>query len=116
MTDLAVDPLNTAIIGARCPENHVATVAEILDDAGPVSAALVNHAFAMITSATTTAWLLRSHSNQPLTHDQFHDLVRNRHFGQVFRRVIEVRADYDWIGDIVENITAALAEDPQLNP
>ncbi|MFJ6136444.1 hypothetical protein [Kitasatospora sp. NPDC092286] len=114
MTVAAIGSLNFSIIEMRCPESHIDAVINTLNDADPTPA-VINNAFSMVATASTVAWVMRRADNQALTYHQFRDLVRARYFGDLFRHAISIGADFDQIGDLAERITAALAEDPQLN-
>ncbi|MDY0811408.1 hypothetical protein [Kitasatospora purpeofusca] len=107
--------LSVGIAEIRGPEHHLFAILDAIDSADCISAGLVSNGFCMVEHAISVGWGIRPDSFGALTFRQFHDLVRDRYYADLYRHALAIRADYERIGEVVADIAVALLNDPQLN-
>nr|BEK65652.1 hypothetical protein KPHV_28790 [Kitasatospora purpeofusca] len=105
-----------ALIEVRGPEHHQLAVLDIINTASPLGAGVVNNAFGLVEHAISVAWGVRPDDYRALTFLQFHDLIRDRYYADLYRRAIDLRGNFGRIGDLAGDVAVALVTDPQLNP
>ncbi|MFJ8430376.1 hypothetical protein ACIQ9P_03630 [Kitasatospora sp. NPDC094019] len=104
------------IIEVRGPEHHQLAVLDIITTTPLLGAEVASNAFGLVEHAISVAWGSRTDDYRALTFLQFHDLVRDRYYADLYRRAIDLRGNFGRIGDLAGDVALALVTDPQLNP
>ncbi|MCX4749273.1 hypothetical protein OG455_27835 [Kitasatospora sp. NBC_01287] len=103
------------IIEIRGPEHHKLTILEAITSTENIGPGTIAVAFGMVEHAITTAWALRPDTYRALAFRQFHDVVRDRYYADLYRCALDLRADMDKVATLAGDVTFALVSDPQLN-
>ncbi|MGW4691040.1 hypothetical protein ACWEO1_01470 [Kitasatospora cineracea] len=99
----------------RGPAHHLPAVMESINSMTALfPTEVVAGAFGMVEHAISVAWATRPDAFLSLTFTQFHQLVRDRYYADLYRRALRLGADFDRIGDLASGIAPALLSDPQL--
>ncbi|KDN85698.1 hypothetical protein [Kitasatospora cheerisanensis] len=105
----------TVLAEIRGPAHHLPAVMESINNMTALfPAEVIAGAFGMVEHSVSIAWATRPDAFLPLTFTQFHQLVRDRYYADLYRRALGLGADFDQIGDMAADIALALLNDPQL--
>ncbi|WP_316521073.1 hypothetical protein [Kitasatospora brasiliensis] len=105
-----------AAITMRGPEHHEAAILDAVTSADYLNLRAANKAFTMVEHSITIGWTVRPDAFRDLTFTQFHELVWNRYYADLYRDCLALDADADRIAEVASGIAVALVDDPQLNP
>ncbi|MEU3559623.1 hypothetical protein [Kitasatospora sp. NPDC006786] len=100
----------------RGPEHHETAIIGAITSADSINLRSADRAFTMVEHAITIGWAIRPDAFRALAFTQFHDLVWNRHYADLYRHCLALDADADRIAEVASGIAVALVDDPQLNP
>ncbi|MFF8769027.1 hypothetical protein [Kitasatospora sp. NPDC015120] len=107
--------LSVGIAEIRGPEHHLFAILDAINSADCIGAGIVANGFGMVEHAISVGWGIRPDAFASLTFVQFHELVRDRYYADLYEHALAIRADYGRIGEVVADIAVALLNDPQLN-
>ncbi|MEU3566909.1 hypothetical protein AB0E96_00540 [Kitasatospora sp. NPDC036755] len=102
-------------VTVRGPEHHEAAILDAITSADSFSLRSANNAFTMVEHSITIGWAVRPDAFRDLTFTQFHELVWNRYYADLYRHCLALDADADRIAEVASGIAVALVDDPQLN-
>ncbi|RGD59377.1 hypothetical protein DR950_17695 [Kitasatospora xanthocidica] len=97
-------------------EHHEAAIIDAITSSDSTNLRAVDSAFTMVDHAITIGWAIRPDAFRALAFTQFHELVRNRYYADLYRHCLALDADADRIAEVASGIAVALVDDPQLNP
>ncbi|MFD4394403.1 hypothetical protein [Kitasatospora sp. NPDC058478] len=114
---MTTDIASVSVVGVeiRGPEHHQLTILDAITSTDPTNIGAVRGAFSLVEHAVTIGWAIRPDSTHALTFTQFHELVRDRYYADLYRQALALNAGFDRIAEVASDISVALLTDPQLN-
>ncbi len=99
----------------RGPAHHLPAILESINGMTAFfPSEVIAGGFGMVEHAISVAWATRPDAFLSLTFTQFHQLIQDRYYADLYRRALRLGADFDQIGDLAPDIALALLSDPQL--